>query len=518
MKRVVRKSLIAAAVCACAPVSNIKAAVSWTGMAGTDWANGKNWSNSTGPASSDTVLFTDTGSSILPDDVTSVVNADRTIGGLAFSDSAGHYHTLDVGGHTLSVAGSLNINLDQNQKSTTTLQDGALVLSSSFGDLNVGRAVSASAFSIADLSGLTSLNATLRSVQVGSSTSGGATGTLTLTPNNTITTQLLAVGSSNGSQDTAGTLHLGLANTIQTSEFDVGKDNSHGLVDIVNGGALTLGSATQRTVLQIANQNTNTNGTYDGRVDLGNAAVNLHLDSLVVAEKMGGPGNIVGQVFGGGSGSVAIGDPAARGNVYVAYTVNGGSSQGTVDFSHLGRFQAFVGDFVVSKALTGGSGGMLSLATTNTIDASNGIAFGQNGDATIALGQTNTFLTPQLLIGKDNSNTQVSIPSGGTLNLGSPSQRANLSIADQRINTNGGYIVKMDLTGAAFNAYLSGLTVAHKDGGPGDTRGTLLGGTGGTIDIGDAANPANVYIGRSVNGGGPMAPSISAAFAPSPRT
>src|SRR5437588_4359123 len=153
MKRYGKQRILTAAVLACIPMRAAVAAVTWTGMAGTDWGNGKNWSNGTGPAATDTALFTDTGSSILPNDVTSVVNADRTIGGLAFSDGAGHYHTLDAGGHVLTVAGSLSFNLDQGQTTTTTLRNGWLVLSSTFGDLNAGRAVSGSATSIADLSG-----------------------------------------------------------------------------------------------------------------------------------------------------------------------------------------------------------------------------------------------------------------------------------------------------------------------------------------------------------------------------
>lgn len=501
MKHAHVKRLIAAAIVGCIPIGSAKAAISWTGAAGTDWANGKNWSNNAGPSTTDTALFNDVGSSILPGDVTSIVNADRTVGGLAFTDSAGHYHTLDLGGHTLTITGNLSFNLDQNQNTTTTVRDGTLTLSGPFANLSAGRAASSSSSGIADLSGLTALNATVQSFQVGTSTAGVAIGTLTLSPSNTISAQLISIGASNNSQDTGGTLHLGLNNTISAGEFDIGKNNSGGLVDIVNGGTLNLGTATQRTVLQIANQNTNTNGTYSGVLNLGNATVNLHLDSLVVAEKNGGPGGTSGQFLGGGSGSIAIGDPNARGNAYIAYTVNGGSTQATVDFSRLGTLQAYVGDFAVAKAPTGSASATVSLAASNTIDASNGITIGQSGNATLTLGKTNTFLTPQLTIGQDYSNSKVSIASGGTLNLGSPSQRTSVSIANQNINTNSSYVAKLDLSGATFNAYLGDLIVAQKDGGPGDTHGTLLAGNAGAVDIGDPSLPGNFYVGRSVNGG-----------------
>lgn len=153
MKRTYVQRLIAAAIVGCVSIRSANAAISWTGAAGTDWGNGKNWSNNAGPSTTDTALFNDIGSSILPGDVTSIVNADRTIGGLAFNDGAGHYHTLDLGGHTLTITGNLSFNLDQNQNTTTTVRDGTLTLSGPFANLSAGRAVSSSSSGIADLSG-----------------------------------------------------------------------------------------------------------------------------------------------------------------------------------------------------------------------------------------------------------------------------------------------------------------------------------------------------------------------------
>ncbi len=120
-----------------------------------------------------------------------MLNANRSIGGLAFTNSAGHYHTLDLGGFTLNVAGNLNFNTDENSSTTTTVLDGILNVTSNSSNVYVGTGVSGSAIGIVDLSGLTSLGTTGQSFLVGASSAGSANGTLTLSPSNVINAQLI---------------------------------------------------------------------------------------------------------------------------------------------------------------------------------------------------------------------------------------------------------------------------------------------------------------------------------------
>ena len=483
-----------------------QAAVSWVGTgANTNWATTTNWSNAAGPASTDTVIFTDTGSSSLPAETTSLVNIDRAIGGLSFSDTAGKYHTLDLGAHTLTVSGNVNFNLDQNAQTTTTVRDGALVVSGTFANINVGTGVSGSSKSNVDFSGLTSLNTSVQNFLVGASTSGSTAATLTLAPSNTIIAQMVQVGASNNSGDTSGTLHLGLATTITTAEFDIAKDNSTGLVDIVSGGVFNLGTSAQRTLLQIANQNYNNQyNSYTGQMNLGNAAVTMYLSSLIVAEKNGGPGGSTGVIQGGGSGSAVVGSAGARGNVYVGYSVNGGTATGTADLSHLTSFQATVSDFFVGKVVSGSANGTMMLPPTATIDAANSIAVGgTNGAGSLTLGRTsNTLLTPQLIVGQESTTSSMQIPSGSVLNLGSSAQRTSVSVGIATFNNQYlGNSGRMDLTGATFNGYLNQVIVGQKDG-AGYATGALLGGSGGALDIGPSGNTANIYVGNSQTGGG----------------
>jgi hypothetical protein len=230
------------------------AAINWTGAGGSSWAAGGSWSNGSGPGTTDTASFTDTGASPIPGDPTSFLNASRTIGGLNFSDTATKFHTLDLGGNTLTLTGNLGFNVNTGTNSTATIRNGTLVVNGAFANIYAGYAVSQFTTGSGDLSGLTALNATVADVQVGTSiagtSTGNGTGTLTLAPTNTINANRVIVGAAfNNSGETRGTMHLGMSNAIVANEFDVATNNSYGTVDITGGGSLSLGTAGQRTLL-----------------------------------------------------------------------------------------------------------------------------------------------------------------------------------------------------------------------------------------------------------------------------
>jgi len=101
----------------------------WSGAGtGNDWANAENWEfYNIVPGPDDTVYFSNTGSSTLPDTVTNSIVADRTIGGMAY-DNSSRYHTTDLGGNTLTVEGDLNFNTNQSGHTTTIIRNGNLLV------------------------------------------------------------------------------------------------------------------------------------------------------------------------------------------------------------------------------------------------------------------------------------------------------------------------------------------------------------------------------------------------------
>ena len=133
MRRVSSRIVVVAAAVTAASAwvqSSANAAVSWSGTGGVSWATGSSWSNGSGPSTADTVNFTDTGSTNQPNEVTSLLNTSRTIGGLSITNSASKFHTLDLGTNTLTVAGNFNFNLDQNSNTTTTIRNGSININS----------------------------------------------------------------------------------------------------------------------------------------------------------------------------------------------------------------------------------------------------------------------------------------------------------------------------------------------------------------------------------------------------
>jgi fibronectin-binding autotransporter adhesin len=142
----------------------------------------------------------------------------------------------------------------------------------------------------------------------------------------------------------------------------------------------------------------------------------------------------------------------------------------------MSNLQAYVNDFIIGEALTGAATGTVALPANNTITAANSIVVGSgvgSGSGSLVLGFSNTIITPQLSIGQGISNGNVTIPSGGAISLGSPSQRADLSIAVSGAATGSGYTGIFDLTNARLTAYLDSVIIGNKTTPNGSELGTF---------------------------------------------
>ena len=302
---------------------------------------------------------------------------------------------------------------------------------------------------------------------------------------------------------------MGQSNTILANEFVVAKDFSNATVDIASGGTLNLGTMDRRTFLSIADQDINTNSSLNGRVNLTGGNFNAYLDGLVVGRKFGGPGFTTGELFAGNGGSVTIGDTGNTADMLVGRSVAGGTAIGTVDFGGLESFTANLNQMLIGTRLSGAVSGTVTLAAANAIAAIS-IVVGDGGGATLHLGQTNDILVSDLLIGGSFSNGLVNIPSGGTLNLGTPNRRTSLTIGKGFTNTNSTFTGTFDLAGGELIAYLDQVIVGEKDTNPGFQNGNLfisdqpdnfidansifIGGTraNGTVDFGGGTMAARV--------------------------
>ncbi len=335
----------------------------------------------------------------------------------------------------------------QEQTGTYTATGGSLTV----GQLATGRAdllvaqrtvnTSANTVGTVDLSGATSFDAYLDNLIVAWQTAGAAsggggsvTGTLTLSPSNTIDANRIVVGwiDSGNISTTTGTLNLGAANTIAADLFAVGSLKGTGVVTLPAGGVLNLGSDSRRTELNVGYKYQHTSGSSNGNMDLSAGdQFNAYLSTVRVGVETGASGS--------------------------------GSSGNAV--------------------------GSLKLAAVNAIDADQIIVGRVDGPSTatytgsMTLGTTSTsMLANSWLIGGDKSTGTVTLPSGATLDLGSDTQRTDLWVGYKEGGTSKDSTGTLNLSGGRVTAYLSDLNI-------GRSLASSAGQPTGTVTLGtDAAN------------------------------
>jgi len=368
----------------------------------------------------------------------------------------------------------------QEQTGTYTATGGSLTV----GQLATGRAdmlvaqrtvnTSANTVGTVDLSGASSFNAYLDNLIVAWQTAGAASGgggsvsgTLTLSPDNTIDANSIVVGwiDSGNISTTTGTLNLGLSNTISADLFAVGSLKGTGVVTLPAGGVLNLGSDSRRTELNVGYKYQHTSGSSNGNMDLSAGdQFNAYLSTVRVGVETGASGS--------GSSGNAIGS--------------------------------------------------LKLAAVNAIDADQIIVGRVDGPSTastysgsMTLGTTSTsMLVNSWLIGGDKSTGTVTLPTGATLDLGSDTQRTDLWVGYKEAGTGKNSTGTLNLSGGLVTAYLSDLNIGRSlTSSAGQPTGTVTLGTNaanlldisGSIRMADMAGDTaalRVYNGTVTVGGG----------------
>ena len=138
----------------------------------------------------------------------------------------------------------------------------------------------------------------------------------------------------------------------------------------------------------------------------------------------------------------------------------------------------------------------------------------------------NTIFADRIVLGERKTQGDLTLPGGGTLNLGSTARRADLTICLNNVNTGSNPVGTFDASGGTLNAYFGTVVVGDKSGGgSGSATGILhmgsdatvdmenltlgrLSGTGrstgtvemhgGSLTIGSAASRGVLYVGRTI--------------------
>lgn len=478
--------------------------VAWTGAGTTtSWATGANWSNSTGPNASQVALFGAGGQIPSPLVATNVLDANRTIAGLAYQPTTGNFHVTDLNGFTLSVTGDLSSEYDSVNSGAAIVKNGALDVGQvdSLGSVSVGRRTLGGGqyFGTLDLSAVQTFAGHLDKMWIGVAEAGMVGGSLSLAQANTFNVNSLRVGYSaiDTNVGAISTVTLGQSNTIFAEDVLIGGRLSNGTVTMAPGATLALGSAVARTNLAIGQEDVQTNFANSGSLKLAGGTFNAYLDNLTVGEMTGSTaGGTSGTLLGGASGAIDVGAPGNTAGFYVGHSINGSQAIGVVDFSGQDSLTAKVDVLGVGVAEGGTAQGTLKLAETNAIDA-NAIRVGHSSQnvntgftSVLTLGQTNTLTANEFTVGGNLSNGTVSLPAGGTLHLGAADAPTALTVGQNIVSTNFANNAALNLAGGTFNAHLSSLVVGDKGaaGGGGASTGVLNAGSNGSISIGTQAN------------------------------
>ena len=474
--------------------------VNWTAVGpGTSWGTGANWSNGSGPAPADIAIFGTAGATNTSVTVSNVLDVTRTVDVLAYEVPASKFHVTNLNGLTLNVSGELDVNNDVPNTATAIIRGGVLNVGTPQALANIvvaRRTLPGSNFTATlDLSGLSNFTANLDNLFVGTALSGQATGRLLLPTTTSITANSIQVGYSPTDAGTGTSLlSFRTNNTVLTNELIVGGGLSSGQVSVLSNGTLNLGSAAQRTNLVIGQHGTNANNANSGIMSLSSVTFNGMLSNLTVGDNTGGGGGVSGSFFAGTAGSIDIGTQANPGNLIVGHVQSGGSATGYLDLSGLSAMQARLNQMVIGQR----GNAEVYLAASNDIEV-NSFIVGERSSTSLVLGTFNTILADNWQIGNSYSNGTVSAQPGGTVEIGSESQRTKLSVGNVVTNTNDVYSATADFSGTTLNAWLGDLAVGVRPALPGAQLAFLYGGNTGAMHVGAADDLANLSIGINSN-------------------
>ena len=332
------------------------------------------------------------------------------------------------------------------------------------------------------------INATLDQVVIGRHRSGGGTsvGELrmaagTITANSVLLADPGYGGTSTNPYGTQGIITMSSA-TLTGGAFLVNGDISDG------GGVSSL-------------------NIYGGTMTVGGS---LTADNIRV-----GQNGLTGLLTVNGA-TVTVGEASRRSEIYVGRRTaeTAAHAIGTLDLDQVTSFTAYlttlgIGIGPAGATAQGQAGGEVFLAASNYIDATaitmaHSVSVGLGAQhSKLHLGASNTILTNTMIIGGSKGQATLNfIAPGSTLNLGLPTRRADVFVANQTVTTAGGSTGTVNLTGSALNAWIDEWVIASKpNGATGTTSGTVTM-TDGVVDANSIvlARRTDAGTGGTVNG------------------
>ena len=373
--------------------------------------------------------------------------------------------TLLIDGGTFDVGGDLTVDalrVGHNGRTATVAVGGNATIGAS-GHLYIGQRNDADYSALTrgtlDLSGATSATLTLDSLRLGISNAIGATGTLLLSPSNTIhaATILMGDNTAGGSGGIQSQIALGAANNVFADTFTIGARKSEAVVDIAPGGVLDLvGETGAATDLRLGYNSISTGSTAIGTLDLSGGTFNATLDDVVLG--LHNSGNGAGQgtlLMDAGTvtaNSVTLAKPSAAGT-----SSNPQNTTGTLAMRG--------GTFAVSGDVLDGGG-------TSALQVDGG-TMTVNGDLKV------DALRVGYHDGSSAGNRTGSLTvTGNSVEVGSAANRTDMFVGCNFTSDNVNATGTVDLSGVnTFAATLDDLIIGQRNVGGGDTSKCKASGT-----------------------------------------
>jgi len=324
-------------------------------------------------------------------------------GALVVENSLDRLHVEDTAGSTVTVKGTgagLNwapfeqFAVGVNGGTATVISPGGQAVNLGNGsgllavgrrDTNVGGSTPTQFTGTLDVSGATSFTANVGTLGVGYVSGGGGgqgypTGTLILSPDNTITADSIVVADSRrvGLGGKTNQVTFGAMSNVSADTVVIGGSKGRALADIVPGGVLNLGGKSgARATMLVGDQPVSTAGGSRGTADFSAGTINAMLDDLILAQKVSGAGAATTGEFTMAAGTVDVN------NVLLANRIGGGGGPAT------GTFNLQGGTLTAGTIDDGGNGGTAIFNFTGgVLHVDNfGFTLNQNG-GTLAAGDS----------------------------------------------------------------------------------------------------------------------------------
>ncbi|MDY0166130.1 MAG: hypothetical protein RBS80_06275 [Thermoguttaceae bacterium] len=492
----------------------------FTGSVDTDWSNGDNWEFDVVPRST-TVAF-------IGDGKTAELNASAAVRQLR----VGHTDATLPGDGTLSQSGGDMTMVERLAVGEMTVGSAGDNLAGSYtfagGTLTVGQeatgradlyiatnTVAGSANTDAgrvvaqgtlDLSGAEEFNAYLNDLVVGRVTQRFArgNGTLLLAGENTIDTTTFMISDlrsfeGRSASNDRSEVVLGQTNTIKTDLLTVGGQRGQGTLKFADGAenpTLTLsGSSGNKTNLRIGFTDADTSPAGSGTMDLSGGTFDATLGEVAIGYR---------QARGSGTATLTFDDGEVTADSLVLGSVSWATSN-SGNATYTGILNMGGGTFTVAGDVTAGYGRNPTSGGTYTGRSS-------HGTGTINL-SGGTFTGASLALGVGEEHPSVTARGTGTLNISGGAEAdiaGNVTLgtgtveSTGRINITGG-----TLTGGGSVTGGPGSSTVYVDNGGltvggdlkvdalrvGYTEGIATVTAGGTVEIGSAAAPTDLFIG-----------------------